>query len=332
MFIGKKELGMGKPVYIIAEAGINHNGNIEIAKEMIETAAKCGVDAIKFQTIIPDELFSKLLNPETFDFAQKLSFNKKQHIELKNIANKNGIEFFSTPLGKRSTQLLAEIGVKIMKIASGEITNHDLIKRISQLRIPMLISTGMTSLSEISDVVAIVEKQKCPFILMHCISSYPLPVEEANLATIPFLRNTFGIPVGYSDHALGNEVCFAAVSLGACAIEKHFTLDKNMEGPDQKLSANPKEFLELVSTIRIIEKAIGTPRLSPTKSEEKFKKLMRKSIGVSKDLPRGTKIKKSMLTVIRPGTGISPILIDNFVGMTLKTSVKKGNLLSWNMF
>ena len=332
MKIGKNEIGIGKPVYVVAEAGINHNGNMEIAKEMIERGGECGVNAIKFQTIFPDELFSEMLNPDWYNLCKKWSFTKKQHVEIKKHCQKNGLEFFSTPLGKKSTKLLYEIGVKTMKIASGEITNHELIKSVAKLRLPMIISTGMTMISEIASTVELVKKEKCPFILLHCNSSYPTPIQDVNLTTIEFLQKTFGVPVGYSDHCIGNEVSLAAVSLGACMIEKHFTLDKNMEGPDQKLSSDPKEFSELVSKIRIVEKSLGKPRTGPTKSEEKFKNIMRKSIGTSTNIRSGSKLTKSMLAVFRPGTGISPIFIDKIVGMKINENVKKGTLLRWNMF
>lgn len=332
MKIGKTEIGPGNPVYIVAEAGINHNGDISIAKKMIEEAAKCGVDAIKFQTIISDDLFSPLLNPDWFNLCKKWALTKKQHLELMRHAKKIGIDFFSTPVGKKSAELLHDVDVKMIKISSGDITNHELIKSISRWKLPIVISTGMTTISEISQVVEILREPKSSFMLLHCNSSYPTSIEEANLLTIGFLHETFGVPIGYSDHVMGNEACLAAVALGACMIEKHFTLDKNMEGPDQKLSADPKEFVSLVSKIRMIEKSLGTVRTGPTTSELKFKKLMRKSIGTAMDIRSGTKIRKSMLTTFRPGTGIPPPFIDKFVGMTIKKDVKKGTLISWDMF
>lgn len=332
MKFGRHEIGLGKPIFIVAEAGINHNGDIEIAKEMIESASRCGVDAIKFQTIIPEELFSQVLNPEVFDFAKKVSFTKKQHIELMKHAKKNSVEFFSTPVGIKGAKLLDSIGVKCIKIASGEITNHEMIKTISKMKKPMIISTGMTTISEIADVVEIVKNEKCPFVLLHCNASYPTPIEDVNLNTIPYLRDMFSVPVGYSDHTVGNEICLAAATLGACVIEKHFTLDKTMEGPDQKLSADTQDFSEIVQKIRIIEKSLGKHRTTPTKSEEKFKKLMRKSIGSSIDIHAGTTIKRSMLSLVRPGTGISPTMLDKIIGLTIKKNAKKGTLLRWDMF
>ena len=247
-------------------------------------------------------------------------------------AKKHNVEFFSTPVGKKSTQILKDIDVNTIKIASGEITNHEMIKIIAKMKKPMIVSTGMTTISEIASVVEIIRDENCPFVLLHCNASYPTPIEDANLNTIPYLHKIFDVPIGYSDHTVGNESCLAAVSLGACVIEKHFTLDKNMEGPDQKLSADINDFTDLVSKIRIIEKVLGKHRTTPTPSEKKFKKLMRKSIGTSVNINKGTTIKRSMLSVIRPETGISPIMLDKIVGMTIKKNAKKDTLLSWNMF
>jgi len=332
MKIKNHQIGLGKPVFIIAEAGINHNGNIIIAKKMIKKASECGVDAIKFQTIFPEELFSKSLNLNLYNFAKKLSFDKQQHLELKKYARKNNIEFFSTPLGKKSTDLLDEIGVNIMKIASGELTNHELIRIVAKKRKPIFLSTGMATLNEIKDTVKIIKKFRCPLAILHCNSSYPTPINDANLSTIPYFQKLFKVPIGYSDHTLGNDACLIAVSMGACIIEKHFTLDKKMEGPDQKLSADVEEFRELVNRIRYYEKSVGSPRKEPTKSEIIPRKLMRKSIGVQMDILSGTKITKQMLCLIRPGTGISPALMNNIIGKKIKRNVKKGKLLQWKMF
>ena len=226
MKIGNHTVSPGKSVFIVAEAGINHTGSLKIAKKMIYEAAKCGVDAIKFQTIFPEELFSETLDPNLYDFAKKLSFTMEQHKELKKYAQNKGIQFFSTPLGKRSTDLLEKIGVNVIKIASGELTNHELIKSAAKKGKPLIISTGMATIKEIDEVVKILKKLKTHFSLLHCNSSYPTPIEEANLETIPYFQNRYNVPVGYSDHVLGNDACILAVSMGACIIEKHFTLDK----------------------------------------------------------------------------------------------------------
>lgn len=319
-------------VFIVAEAGINHNSDMKIAKQMIESASKCGADAIKFQTIIPDELFSAKLNPELYEMSKDWVLSTKQHRELKNHAKKHNIEFFSTPFGTKSVKILKDVGIKIIKIASGDMNNFQLIQEASNLKIPLIISTGMSTFSEISSTVEFVKSLKREFILLHCNSSYPTPLRDVNLSTIPFLRKTFDIPIGYSDHTLGIESCLGAVSLGACTIEKHFTLDKNMPGPDQKLSSDPEEFSNLVKSIRKIEKTIGTPRSNFTASEKNFRKSMRKSVGVTRNIKKGEILKKNDLAVFRPGTGIPPNMLNNLVGMKVQKSIKKGSVLNWKCF
>lgn len=316
----------------MAEAGINHNGDMEIAKEMIETAAKCQVNAIKFQTLLPEELFSIKLNPDWFELVKTWSFNKQQHLKLMKHAKKNQIEFFSTPVGTKTAKLLHEVNVNCIKIASGEMTNYDLVKTVAKMNLPLIISTGMSTFSEISKTVELINEEECEFALLHCNASYPSPIGDSNLNTIPYLQKTFNVPVGYSDHTLGNDVCVGAVAMGACIIEKHFTLDKEMSGPDHKISANPAEFADLVKRIRIIEKSLGTVRRAPTKSEEIFRQSMRKSVASALDIRAGTKIKKSMLTLVRPGTGIPSLQMDNLIGMTPKEDIPQGILLRWNMF
>lgn len=318
--------------YIIAEAGINHNSDIEIAKKMVETASHCGANAIKFQTFTPDELFSEAINPKIYNLAKTWVLTKKDHIELQKHAKKNKIDFFSTPCGFKSAKLLQSLRVPFMKIASGEITNHNLISFIAKMKIPMLISTGMTSIAEIADIVNLIQTHKCDFAILHCVSSYPTLAKDSNISTIPYLKNMFGVPVGFSDHTVGITVSLAAVALGASIIEKHFTLDKNMEGPDQKLSLDPSEFSELVNQTRIIEQSIGKPRSTIINVEQKFRDNMRKSLGAAQTIPVGSIIKRSMLTSFRPGTGIPPLMIDNIVGRKTNKTIKKGSLLHWNDF
>ena len=330
--IGNRKIGKNQPVYIIAEAGINHNGDLNIAKNLIKEASKCGADAIKFQTIITDELFSKKLNPELYELVNQWVLSKKDHLVLMDFAKKNNIQFFSTPMGEKTVKLLVSMDIAAIKIASGDLNYLQFLKSTAKTKTPMIISTGMSQISEIASAVEIVKNENCHLALLHCNSSYPTPVEDANLSTIPYLQNLFDIPIGYSDHTDGIDVCIAAVALGANILEKHFTLDKEMEGPDQKLSADPKEFLELVKKTRLIEKALGKPRTGVTNSEQKFVKKMRKSIGTSVDIPANKKITKSMLTAFRPGNGISPTMMDYLVGLRPRKLIKKDTQLSWNSF
>ena len=321
-----------KPTFIIAEAGINHNGNLATAKKMIKKAADSGADAIKFQTIIPEELFSEKENSELYHMSKDWMLSKSDHIELKKHAKKNKIIFFSTPFGIKSAKLLNEIKTPIIKIASGEITNHELISYIAKMGRPIILSTGMSDISEVKSAVKIIKSKKCHFAILHCISSYPTKVSDCNLTSIPFLQNLFKTPIGFSDHTEGLEASLAAVSLGASIIEKHFTLDKNMSGPDQKLSLDPCEFQNLTKQIRIIDNALGSPILKPLKSEQKFQKNMRKSIAASVDIPKNTTISRSMLNFIRPATGISPLSQNKIIGKKIKNSIKKGTILKWNNF
>ncbi|KAF6244003.1 N-acetylneuraminate synthase [Nitrosopumilus sp. b1] len=322
----------GHSVFVIAEAGINHNGDMRIAKKMIKQASRCGADAIKFQTVIPDELFSEYENPDIYKMAKNWILTKKDHIELKKFALKNNIVFFSTPFGRESAKLLHEINIPIFKIASGEITNHDLITFIAKMKKPVILSTGMSNIDEISSAVGILKKYNCPHVILHCVSSYPTTNSDANLSTIPFLKNLFNSPIGFSDHTVGLEASMAAVSLGASVIEKHFTLDKEMEGPDQKLSLNPTEFLQLTKSVHEIEKTLGSPKIYPVKSELKFQKNMRKSIAALVDIPKDSPIQRSMLTFLRPERGISPLMMEKIIGRKTKSFIKKGTILKWNHF
>lgn len=330
--IGKKRIGNTESVFIIAEAGINHNGDFEVAKQMIEEISKCGVDAIKFQTLLPEELFSETSDPELYNYIKTLSFNKKQHLQLKRLAEKNNMEFLSTPVGSKTAKLLADINCNAFKIASGEINNLDLISQISKYQKPMIVSTGMTALSEIFSVVEKIRENNCPFAILHCVSCYPTTINNANLSTISYLKKLFDVPIGYSDHTLGNDACITSVALGAKILEKHFTIDKKMEGPDQKLSGDIKDFKELVEKTRNIEKSLGTPRKNPYPSEMKFRQNMRTSIGTSRTIQKGTKITRLMLTYFRPGTGISPTMIEKVVGLKVNQDVEKGVQLKWDMF
>ncbi|MFB5630900.1 MAG: N-acetylneuraminate synthase family protein [Nitrosopumilaceae archaeon] len=328
--IGKHLVGERQPIFIIAEPGINHFGKIGIAKKLIKTAAKCGADAIKFQTIFPEEVYSEKVNPELFHKLQKSCFTKKQWIELKKYAKNNEIEFFCTPAGEKSAKLLKEIGVPCFKIGSGELNKKQLIDYVAEVKFPVLISTGMTTIQEITNLVKKFKISKCPFALLHCNSSYPTPYEDANLSTILLLKKKFHIPIGYSDHTIGTTSCLAAAALGACIIEKHFILDKSAWAIEDKLSSNPKELTSLIKNVRLIEKSIGKPRKGLTNSEKKSKETMRYSIAAVKNIPAGTKITKSLLTILRPGTGIQPKFIDNLIGLTTKQSIKEGTLVGWD--
>ena len=228
--------------------------------------------------------------------------------------------------------LLKKLGVNTIKIASMDTNNHEILKAAARTRVPLIVSTGMSTISEITSAVKTLTKENATFCLLHCVSSYPTSVCDANLATISYFNKIFDVPVGYSDHTMGIDACITSIPLGSCIIEKHFTLNKKMDGPDHKLSADPKELVKLVKKIRITEKLLGKPRKQILKSEQKFRITMKRSVGFNQDLRKGTKIKQSMLTFYRPGDGIPPNTINNIIGRKLKQNVTKGTFVNWNMF
>lgn len=307
-------------VFIIAEAGVNHNGDIELAKKMVDVACECKVDAIKFQTFKAEKLVSKKAikaeyqikntnDEETqFDMIKKLELDINAHKELIDYCNKKNIMFLSSPFDLESIDLLNELGINIFKIPSGEITNILYLEKISKLNKKIILSTGMADMNEINDALNILKSNGNEnIVVLHCNTEYPTPMKDVNLSAMNTIRDTFKLDVGYSDHTLGIEIPIAAVAMGAKVIEKHFTLDKNMIGPDHKASLNPQELKNMVIAIRNIEKAMGNGIKQPTKSEIKNKDIVRKSIVASKKIKKGDILTKDNITVKRPGGGISPM-------------------------
>ena len=330
--INSRTIGPGKPVYVIVEPGLNHFGSIDKAKELIKSASECGADAIKFQTIDPSEVYSEYFYPELVNKLKKSQFTKNEWLELQRYAKQLKIDFFSTPAGEKSLKLLNSINIPCFKIGSSELNKDSLIKNAAKIGKPIILSTGMSYLSEISSIMDIIKQKNCPFALLHTNSSYPSPIEDANLSTIPFLQKLFGVPIGYSDHTIGTEACLTAVALGATIIEKHFVLKDLAWNSEIKMSLNPSELKTMINQIRIIEKSIGSPRRGITKSEKKSRLSMRYSIAAAKDISSNTTIKRSMLTVLRPGDGISPSDIGFLSGLKIKNNIKKGQTLKWKMF
>ena len=272
--------------FIIAEAGVNHNGDLNIAKKMVDVASEAGADAVKFQTFKAERLVSKVTpkakyqvvntgNEESqLEMLKKLELSEEDHPQLLQYCETKGIEFMSTPFDEECADFLDRVGMAIFKIPSGEITNKRLICHIARKRKSIILSTGMSTLGDIEKAVSWINEEwtrlrnKPQFTLLHCVSSYPAPVEETNLKSMKTMEMAFGLPVGYSDHTMGIDVPIAAVALGAKVIEKHFTLDRNMEGPDHKASLEPPEFKEMVISIRAIEKALGDGIKKPAPCEE----------------------------------------------------------------
>jgi N,N'-diacetyllegionaminate synthase len=316
-------------IFIIAEAGVNHNGSIKVAKQLIDTAKEIGADAIKFQSFKTEKLVIKKSNKaeyqkaagsieeSQFDMLKRLELSESQQIALLKYANGKQIKFLSSPFDIESINFLDQIGLDIFKIPSGEITNLPYLRKIGKLKAKIILSTGMALLNEIEEAMNVLVKNGTRFddiIILHCNTEYPTPFEDVNLNAMQTIKSELKARVGYSDHTIGSEVSIAAAALGAEVIEKHFTLDKNMEGPDHKASMNPAEFEILITSIRNIELALGSGIKKPTKSEEKNISIVRKSIVAAKQINKGDKFTKENITIKRPGIGISPMKWDNVIG------------------
>ncbi len=329
-------------VFIIAEAGVNHNGSLAVAKGLIDAAVEAQADAVKFQTFKADRLISKLApkteyQKKTTDkkesqlaMIKKLELDNGIHKKLISYCKKRGIVFLSTPFDIESIDILNKYDIGIFKIPSGEITNLPYLRHIGKSGKPIIISTGMATLGEIETALNVLEKAGTPverITVLHCNTEYPTPMEDVNLRAMLAIRDAFGVKVGYSDHTLGIEVPIAAVALGATVIEKHFTLDKNMEGPDHKSSLDPDELKAMIKAIRNIEKAFGDGVKRPSESELKNRHIVRKSIFSSKNIRVGDLLTEKNITTKRPGTGISPIEWDRVVGSKAIRNFKEDELI-----
>jgi len=316
-------------VFIIAEAGVNHNGSVDLAKKLIDIASISGADAVKFQTFKAENLVVKNTQkaeyqkqttntPESqFDMIKKLELDVDTHKELMVHCQEKGIIFLSTPFDHESIDLLSDLGLEIFKIPSGEITNLPYLRHIGSLGKKVILSTGMSNLEEVGNALNILINSgtsKNNITVLHANTMYPTPMEDVNLNAMLTIQKEFEVAIGYSDHTLGIEVDIAAVAMGASVIEKHFTLDKTMEGPDHKASLEPKELKSMVLSIRNIEKALGSSEKKPSPSESVNIDVVRKSIVASKDIKKGEILSEENITIKRPGTGINPMKWDSIVG------------------
>jgi N,N'-diacetyllegionaminate synthase len=329
-------------VFIIAEAGVNHNGSIDNAYKLVDIAVQSGADAIKFQTFKADNIVTKeskkadyqknnTNSSETqFEMLKKLELDKESHIKILNYCKANNIIFLSTPFDSESIEMLDSLGLEIFKIPSGEITNLPYLRQVGKLNQEVILSTGMSEMIEIIDAVRILVDSgtlRENITILHANSMYPTPMEDVNLNAMKMIGERLNIKYGYSDHTLGIEVDIAAVAMGASIIEKHFTIDKSMVGPDHKSSLDPSELSLMVSSIRNIEKAMGIPKKVVTKSESVNKKIVRKSIIAKKSIKKGEKFTNDNLTIKRPGTGISPMKWDVMLEKFAKKDYKKDQLI-----
>jgi len=336
---------MNHKTFIIAEAGVNHNGNIELAKKLIDVAVKAGADAVKFQTFKAEKSISiyakkagyqeKTTNTSEshLDMVRKLELDEAAHKELFFYCRSKDIQFLSTPFDHDSIDLLNKLGLGIFKFPSGEITNLPYLRKIGVMKKKIILSTGMADIGEIEDVIDVFIKAGtvCENItVLHCNTEYPTPFEDVNLRAMQTIKAAFpGIQVGYSDHTLGIEVPIAAVALGATVIEKHFTLDRSLPGPDHRASLEPSELKAMVYAIRSIEESLGDGIKKPSPSELNNKLIARKSIVAARDIRKGEPFTEENLTVKRPGTGISPMRWDEVIGQKAGRDYNIDELISW---
>jgi N,N'-diacetyllegionaminate synthase len=337
---------MNTKVIIIAEAGVNHNGDFENAKKLILAAANAGADYVKFQTFKADKLVSrdaqkaeyqkanlKEEGDTQYDMLKKLEMSEAWHYDLIEYANECGIKFLSTGFDEDSIDFLDSLNIDLFKVPSGEITNKPYLEHIAKKGKPIILSTGMSTLEEVRDAISVLQINGIPnnnLTVLHCNTGYPTPMSDVNLKAMNFLKKEFKINIGYSDHTIGIEVPIAAVSLGAKVIEKHFTLDKNMEGPDHKASLEPNELKSMINAIRNIEIAIsGSGKKEVTESEMKNILVARKSIHLKKSLKAGDYIKEDDLVMKRPGTGISPMEIGLVIGKKVLQNLAEDHILNY---
>lgn len=327
-------------VYIIAEAGVNHNGSYDHAKKMVDVAKEAGADCIKFQTFVAKNLVTKKANKADYqkkttgqhqtqlDMLKKLELTFAEFINLHHYCNEKEIDFMSTGFDFQSMDFLEKLDVKKWKIPSGEITNLPYLIRLAQTKKPIILSTGMATLNEVEEAIRILKENGSKEIsVLHCTTDYPTHYEDVNLLAMNTMRNRFNLPVGYSDHTLGINVSIAAVALGATVIEKHFTLDRSMDGPDHKASLEPLELKEMIMGIRNIEKALGDGKKKPTETEKKNIEIARKSIVASKFINKGEVFTEDNITVKRPGNGISPMKWFEILGQTAKKNISEDEMI-----
>ena len=330
-------------VFIIAEAGVNHNGSVDLALQLIDAAKTSGADAVKFQTFRADRIATRSAEKakyqqrqaadgeSQFEMLRRLELDAAAHRRLIDHCRKGGIQFLSSPFDLQSVNLLDTLEIPLFKIPSGEITNLPFLERIAAKGRPVILSTGMSTLGEVEEAVQVLRAGGATEItLLHCVTEYPAPYAEINLRAMQTLKLAFGLPVGYSDHSPGIEIAIAAVALGAEIIEKHFTLDRSLPGPDHAASLEPKELKQMVAAIRNVESALGDGIKKPALCELPNIPVARKSVVAARALSAGQKLAAADLDIKRPGTGLSPKLLTVLVGRTLRTNVEPDEVILWD--
>lgn len=341
--INNKNIGKNSPVFLIAEAGVNHNGKLNLAKKMINVAAKSKVDAIKFQTFKSESLMLKKtpkvsyqkkgtkMGENFYEMIKKFEFTEEQFLILKKYCDKKNLIFLSTPFDSDSVNLLNRLNIPAYKIGSGDMNNYPLLELICQIKKPILLSTGMATLEEVKQSVDFIKsKGISEIILFQCTTDYPSSFEEINLNVIDTYKKEFpGLIIGFSDHSIGFEASIGATAKGVKVIEKHFTLDRNLEGPDHKASMDPIELIEWVKSIKNLEKAMGSYIKNPSRSEQEIAQIARKSVVSAIDLKKGDELNRENITVKRPGSGIPPTGYYSLLGRKINRDIPKDTIIKY---
>lgn len=339
--VGDRVIG-GGAVFVVAEAGVNHNGDPELARRLVDAAVEAGADAVKFQTFCTDALVTARAPKAAYQrettgagegqrtMLARLELPLAVQGELKVRSETRGLLFFSSPFDEASADALEALGVELYKVPSGEITNLPYLRHVAAKRRPIVLSTGMSTLEEVAVAArAIREGGDPPLALLHCLSSYPAPASEVNLRAMDTLRERFGVPVGFSDHTLGTEVAIAAAARGAAVVEKHFTLDKRLPGPDHRASLEPAELAALVRAIRHVEAALGDGVKRPMPSEADTRRVARKSLVAARPIRAGERLTAGLVAIKRPGTGIPPTELDRALGRAVVRDLAADEVIDW---
>ena len=342
--VAGRGIGPGYPCFVVAEAGVNHNGEPEKTFRLVDAAVRAGADAVKFQTFTAEQLATRDApkagyqaevtgsGESQFEMLRRLELSAEAHRELLAYSRQHGILFMSTPFGEDSADLLDELGIAVFKIPSGEITNLPFLTHVARKGKPMIISTGMATLGEVETAMGVVRDAGArDLVLLHCVSNYPARPSDVNLRAMETMAAVFEVPVGYSDHTAGMEVALAAVALGACVLEKHVTLDRSLPGPDHRASLEPAEFAALVTGIRTVEGALGNGCKEPAASEAEMAAVARKSLVAARHIPAGSKLTEEMLAAKRPGTGLPPAMRSQLLGRVVSRDIPAGTLLTLDM-
>ena len=328
--------------FVIAEAGVNHNGSIEVAERLIVEARRAGADCVKFQTFSAERLVSRSAekaqyqmqntgDPGTqFDMLKRLELSEDDHRVLLALCRDNGIQFLSSPFDEVSADLLERLGVSAYKVPSGELTNHRFLQHVARKNKPLILSTGMSTMAEVAEAVdVVVGTGNRQLYLLHCVTEYPAPFAEVNLRAMLTLSEAFGFPVGYSDHTPGSEIAIAAVAMGARIVEKHFTLSRDMAGPDHRASLECQELRAMIEAIRNVEMALGNGVKVPAPCEAKNMAVARKSVVAQRDISTGERISPEHVAIKRPGHGIQPRDLEKVMGLTVTADIRAGDVLTW---